>query len=189
MVDDTGSKQLAAFGRILSVLGYVLVGFGWFGDDIMAELGLNPGAATGPLVLLGFMAIAAGRLIKRRATPKSDEPVPEQPQAGVAQQQVPDDSEQLQPDVVRQRKPDVATTPPPVKARPTPSLEPLQKERTEVARSLEQVLADMEGESVESAMETEVSLDSLESLDVPPKTSAEMLEEAKHQFDMPVDES
>ena len=181
MADETGSKQLAAAGRLISILGYVMVGLGWFGGDLLRELGLNLGEISGPLVVLGFLAVAAGRGIKRRATPKSDQPDPRLPRPPVAQRP--------KPAVAQQPKPDVAAIPLPVKARPKPVVDPLQKERTSVARSLEHVLADMDGESVDSGMDAEVALDALESLDKPPKTSAEMLEEAKHQFDMPVEES
>jgi hypothetical protein len=187
MADDTGSKQLAAVGRLLSVLGFVMVGLAWFGDDLLARLGLNLGNLSGPLVIFGFVAITAGRAIKRRATPKTDEPESPRPVVLRPGQEV---AAQPKPHVAAQPKPDVAVAP--TKPKPKPAPEPLKQTRTEVAKSLEQVVADMEGEAVdtvESGAGTGASLEELKALDAAPKTSAEMLEEAKHQFDVEADES
>jgi len=183
MADDTGSKQLAAVGRLLSVLGFVMVGLVWFGGGLLAELGLDLRDFSGPLLISGFVAIAAGRAIKRRATPKTEEPESPRP---VVLQPRPDVVAKPRPDVGPESQPDVAAAP--AKPKPKPAPEPLKQTRTEVARNLEQVLEDMEGDSVDSDIVAEVSRDSLEALDVAPKTSAEMLEDAKHQFDMPDDE-
>ena len=179
MADDTGSKRLAILGRFLSVIGYVWVGLIFFGGRLLAESGIDAAIASRSFLIPAFLAVAAGRGIKRRATPKTAEP--ESPRPVVLQPR---------PDVAAQPKPDVASSS--TKPKPKPAPEPLKQTRTEAARSLEQVLADLEGEAVDpvdSGVETGASLEALEALDLAPKTSAEMLEEAKHQFDAEADES
>ena len=176
MAEETQSSGLATLGRIVSVLGYLwVVVFFLNRAGLFAELGINLGDLGGNIIP-AFILIGVGRAMRRRATPKTDEP--ESPRPVV-----------LRPgqEVAAKPRPDVAASP--TNPKPKPKPEPLKQTRTEVAKNLEQVLADMEGEAVDtvdSGVETGAAL---EALDVAPKTSAEMLEEAKHQFDVQADES
>ncbi len=171
MDDEPNVKLAGLLGRLLTWIGFV-----WVSLILLGGMGiLNPG---GPLddfisrflpggILPAFVLLAAGRALRRRSRKRVEETD--------------------QPDEPLDRPPATRTEPPtsaPVKASPAPAPPKPPQRRPEpkpAPKSLEEVLTKMEDRSStapEHVVDDPIELD----LHAAPKTSQEMIDEARRKF-------
>jgi hypothetical protein len=165
MAEPVQVSGLGCLGRLLSFFGYAWVALTLFGGfAALEEFGINPGAlgSIGGSIIPGFVLIAAGRALKKRGKVVQEK---SESEAGSPQEPVPD-----------QARPPVAKTPRPPDARPKKSA-PVEPP-TAPSRSLEEVVGEMESNSDSQ----DIPVISAEALEGTPKTSAEMIEEARHKW-------
>lgn len=167
MAEPAQVTGLGSLGRLLSFFGYVWVGlilFGRFG--ILGELGLDIRilGSIGGSIIPGFVLIAAGRALKKRGKVVQEKAESEE---ATGQEPAPD-----------RPRPPVAETPKPPAPKPTPQKPTPAKPPTATSRSLEDVLGEMESDSDSH----DIPIASADDVEVVPKTSAEMLEEARRKW-------
>ena len=171
MDDERNVKLAGLLGRLLTWIGLV-----WVSLIVLGGMGiLNPGGPLGDFIarfltggiLPAFVLLAAGRALRRRSRKRVGEP--EQPVESLDRPPAP-----------RAEPP----TPAPVKASPAPAPPKPPQPRPEpkpAPKSLEEVLLKMEDRSStapERVVDDPIELD----LHTTPKTSQEMIDEARRKF-------
>ncbi len=156
MTDDT--EQKAPRGRLLTTLGYVAFFIVIFGRNIIGDAA---GLFLLPALVLMFIGRATTRRERRRPKPEAG-----RTSGSAASRQAP--------------RPAPAQPTPKPKRRPSiPSPDPAK-----VEADLEKTLASLRTEP-EPEVEVSAVADTEESRDFQPKTSAEMIEEARKRFNKP----
>jgi len=171
-MDDERNVKLTGFlGRLLT-----WIGLAWVSLIVLGGMGiLNPGGPLGDFIarflaggiLPAFVLLAAGRALRRRSRKEVERP----DQLGQSLDRPPTTG--VEP-----------TAPPPVKASPAPAPPKPPKPRpkpTPRPKSLEEVLSEMEDKgstAPERVVDEPAGLD----LHTAPKTSKEMIDEARRKF-------
>ena len=186
MADNSAPNGLRIVGTIIMVIGYAWLAMFFFGGfALLREFGFDSGrlGTFGTSIIPAFILIAVGRGIRRRGrvdepelSPTDSRPATSQRSRSSRAEPVSDAMpETLEPDRARQ-----ASKQQPV-ARPKPETRRLQTERTTVARTLEEALAEMEGS--EARDESVAPGKSHDPTAHPgPKTSEEMIADARKRW-------
>ena len=170
MTDERQSNPLRVIGTILTIVGSIWIGFFFLGGiALLDEVGLDIQAlgVFGTLIP-GFILLGIGRALRRRG--RQREPQPAETGRPTASQR----SRTPEPDKEIPRE---TSTPASIERR-----EEIRTERTNVARRLEDVLAEMEdGETADERSDVSAAKRT-EPLSGSPKSSEEMIAEARKRW-------